>query len=111
MKTSWWISIWKKLAEFCRLIFSDKTLKILEKRIWKDGEDIYGTQAMFNVLPVPRMTKIFKDFYGSADFRENEITLMTKLAFGKQWVMDRRVTRFHFEALWNKRKMEIEEKE
>ena len=52
--------------------------------IRKDGEDIYGGQAMFNVLPVPRMTKIFKDFYGSADFRENEITLMTKLAFGKQ---------------------------
>ena len=74
----------KKLAEFCRLIFSEKTLKILQKRIRKDGEDIYGTQAMFNVLPVPRMTKIFKDFYGSADFRENEITLMTKLAFGKQ---------------------------
>ena len=74
----------KKIGRILSLDFQRKDAKNLQKRIRKDGEDIYGTQAMFNVLPVPRMTKIFKDFYGSADFRENEITLMTKLAFGKQ---------------------------
>ena len=63
----------KKLQEFCRLNFSDKTQKIFEKRNEKDGGDIYGAQAMLNVLPVRRMTKIFKDFYGSADSEKTKL--------------------------------------
>ena len=63
----------KKFQEFCRLNFSDKTQKIFEKRNEKDGGDIYGVLAMFNVLPVRRMTKIFKDFYGSADSEKTKL--------------------------------------
>ena len=63
----------KKISEFCRLIFSDKTQKVVKIRNGKDGEDIYGAQAMLNVLPVRRMTKIFKDFYGSADSEKTKL--------------------------------------
>ena len=91
LKTSWWISIWKKkLQEFCRLNFSDKTQKIFEKRNEKDGGDIYGAQAMLNVLPVRRMTKIFKDFYGSADSEKTKLLWWQNLllANSEWWIED-----------------------
>lgn len=35
------------------------------------------------------MTKIYEDFYESADWKEQQNSLMTKLEFGKQRVTDR----------------------